>query len=107
MLDQRSHGVRLPATRAAAWLMAKGKVLGADFTVGTALDVANDLAAEEEKARLIAAGRPIGFSGDDYCENCDGWVPGHHRCACGNRRVDFVTSDYHTFENVSVQAEAY
>lgn len=96
------------ATRAVAWLMARGKILGTDFTVGNALDTANEIAAAEEKARMTAAGKPIAFSGDDEgCENCEGWIPGSRRCCCGNRRVDFATHDGHTFENVCVFAEAY
>lgn len=93
------------ATRAVAWLMARGKVLGTDFTVGTALGVANDIAAEEYKAKQN--GDPIPFDGDDNCENCAGWSPGSHRCECGNRRVSWSTHDGHTFESPCVYPEAY
>lgn len=93
--------------RAITWLLARGLVLGKDFTSEGALSRANDIAAEEEIARRKAEGGLHEFSGDDSCESCGGWDGESHRCDCGNRRVSWVTTGWHTFEEPSVTGEAY
>lgn len=93
------------AVRAVDWLRARGKEPGRDYEAGQAIDVANDLAAEEEQKRLVAGGR-VDFCGSDYCEGCDGWDGESRRCDCGNRRVNWTRHDHHTFETPAVYAEA-
>lgn len=93
--------------RAILFLAARGKALGADFTSANAVAVANDIARVEEIARRMAEGGPFEFSGDDNCEDCSGWDGESRRCACGNRRVSWVETDWHTFEDPSVRGEAY
>lgn len=100
---------------AVQWLLNKGKVLGVDFDVSDAVNVANDIAAEEEAARLIAAGGPYDFDGqncDGYGEGddwvgCSGWDGDSRRCNCGNRRVSWQPSWDHSFEHPSLRGEAY
>jgi len=94
------------AVRAVDWLRARGKEPGRDYEAGQAIDVANDLAAEEEQKRMVADG-PIEFCGDDTCEGCDGWDGESRRCSCGNRRVGWERGDGHTFETPYVYAEAF
>lgn len=93
--------------RAIAYLLARSKVIGKDFTAKDAVGAATEIARGEEQTRLIAS---VGngfmyFSGDDSCERCPGWNPSNHRCDCGNRRVSW--SHEGDFENLSVYAEAY
>jgi hypothetical protein len=92
-------------TAAVKWLLERGLVLGADFDVGNALDIANDKAAEEWKAAVEV--RWHSFGGDDNCENCSGWDGVSHRCDCGNRRVYWERDESHTFEKPSFNATAY
>lgn len=92
---------------AVVWLLEKGKKIGTDFTVDTAVAVANELASEEEIARLRQIGGWHEFSGNNCDGPCRGWDGRSHRCECGNRRVYFATTDYHTFKEPSVYGEAY
>ena len=47
----------------------------------------------------------------ECCDNCDTYVPGEHRCSCGNRRISlYVEISYFVKSNesfVSIQTEAY
>jgi hypothetical protein len=98
------------ATEAVAWLQGKGKKLGEDFTISQALEYANEIAFDEWAGEQAKSGNPIDFSGSDYCENCSGWIPGSHRCECGNRRVSWSTEwSSHSFKTPGegVYAEAY
>lgn len=92
--------------KAIAFLLARGKTLGADFSSANAVAVANQLAFEEEVARLMAEGGPFDFAGKN-CDECPGWDGDSHRCDCGNRRVSWVASDWHSFEDPDVRAEAH
>lgn len=91
---------------ATLWLTAKGKVLGVDFTGAGAVERADEIAFSEEVDRMRAAGGPFSFSGEDYCESCDGWDGESHRCNCGNRRVSWTTGYGHSFKAPYVVAEA-
>lgn len=93
--------------RAILWLEKRGKKLNEDFTVANAVDVANNIAMDEEIARQTAAGGLVEFCGSDDCENCGGWDMESRRCECGNRRVSWETGYGHSFENPYICAEAY
>lgn len=47
----------------------------------------------------------------ECCDHCDTYVPGEHRCSCGNRRINmYVEISYFADSNesfVSIQTEAY
>jgi hypothetical protein len=92
---------------AVKWLEARGKIQGTDFEIANAIEVANDLAYEQEAERLQEEGGMRSFSGDDSCENCGGWDGVSHRCECGNRRVSWAQGYGHSFKNPYVYAEAY
>ena len=90
---------------AGAFLSARGKVVGVDYEVHEAIDVANEMACDEEIAALKQGGGFISFGGDDNCKNCRGWDMSSHRCDCGNRRVGW--DHYGDFENMTVYAQAH
>ena len=92
-------------SRAVAWLLARGKVIGTDFTVGNAIGVATDIRSEEECEKVVKSGEIMSFDGEDYCEDCPGWRPGNHRCECGNRRVSLTWEG--DWESGYARAEAY
>lgn len=92
---------------AVTWLLARGKKIGVDFNVAEAVMIANELAYHDECKRLTDQGEFISFNGQNCDGPCDGWLPGSHRCDCGNRRVDFVQGNFHTFKEPSVTGEAY
>jgi hypothetical protein len=92
---------------AVIWLQERGKVLGTDFTLEDAVGQAEEIAFSEEVARRLNSGGPFSFSGDDFCEGCDGWDGVSRRCACGNRRVGWTAADWHTFKEPSIYAEAF
>ena len=89
------------------YLIQNGKIINEHFTIENAISKANDLAFELEVDKLNQDNTPIDFSGDDNCEDCVGWIPGSHRCDCGNRRVGWVMGWGHSFKQPSVYAEAY
>jgi hypothetical protein len=90
--------------RAIIFLQNKGKVLGVDFDLKTALETANELRFEELTQEQIAHGGVDDFCGMN-CDDCSGWDGIGHRCNCGNRRV-YWTYDGN-FENMYVYGEAY
>jgi hypothetical protein len=96
---------------AVVWLQARGKVLGKDFLLSTAIYVADSLAFDEEVARLTknCAGNYIDFNGQNCEGPCEGWNGVDRRCACGNRRVCWVMGWGYSFKNPSlgVIAEAH
>jgi hypothetical protein len=92
---------------AVQWLLAKGKKLGEDFAIIDAVDHANELAYDEEIARMKASGGFIDFNGKNCDGPCGGWDMSGHRCDCGNRRVSFTTGYSHSFKQPHVYAEAY
>ncbi len=91
------------------WLMERGFILGKDFELDCAIEKANWVAFEEEKNRTLNDHRGFFyFTGDEGCdESCQGWDGVSKRCDCGNRRVDWEMSDYHSFKEPSVIAQAY
>lgn len=89
------------------YLIQNGKIINEHFTIENAISKANDLAFELVVDKLNQDNTPIDFSGDDNCEDCAGWIPGSHRCDCGNRRVGWVMGWGHSFKQPSVYAEAY
>lgn len=96
-------------TDAISYLISKGKKIGDDFTTENAVDVANEVAYEEEVEKnkeLGRCGHLFEFSGSDYCENCGGWDGNSHRCECGNRRVCWTNYDF-DFRKPYIYAEAY
>jgi len=86
----------------------KGLEFGKDFNMERAIDVADDLAFQEEvKKRNEAIGFSyIGFSGQNCEDECAGWNPQDRRCECGNRRVSW-TNEYSDFRNMEIYAEAW
>ena len=95
--------------RAVAYLVANGKQAGADFGPDNAVEAADELAylleVEKAVAGLKANGGYTSFSGDDSCEDCEGWDGESRRCACGNRRVSWVSNG--DFESPSIYPEAW
>lgn len=90
---------------AGAFLSARGKAVGVDYEAHEAIDVANEIARDEEIAVREQGDGFISFGGDDNCENCRGWDMSSHRCDCGNRRVGW---DHHgDFERMTVYAQAH
>lgn len=90
---------------AVAYLTQRGKTLGTDYTLETAVSTANDIAREEYIAPL--KGIMNEFSGSDSCEGCSGWDGESPRCQCGSRRVGWVADYSHSFKNPLVYAEAH
>jgi hypothetical protein len=90
------------------YLLENGKVFGEDFTVETAIDVANEYSFDVAVSkREIQIGEGfIDFAGQNCEDECEGWNPSNRRCQCGNRRVSW-TSYYHSFKSPSVLAEAW
>lgn len=88
------------------YLLSHGKILGKDFSIKDASYVADSLAFELEKERVLKEKSWFSFSGDDYCENCSGWDGTSHRCECGNRRVGWEFGYDHSFKHPSIRAEA-
>lgn len=93
--------------RAIAWLLAKGKKLGEEFTSENAVQVADSIAYTEEVARRSEECGFINFSGQNCDGPCEGWDGKSHRCDCGNRRVDWTQGWNHSFEHPDIEAEAY
>jgi hypothetical protein len=93
--------------RAIAWLLAKGKKLGEEFTSENAVQVADSIAYTEEVARRSEECGFIRFSGQNCDGPCEGWDGKSHRCDCGNRRVDWTQGWNHSFEHPDIEAEAY
>jgi len=109
--------------QAVCWLLAKGKHYGADFTIETAVAVADNLAFDMRctelappvwYAELGCPGPESGvpsvwraFDGQNCEGPCLGWDGRSHRCQCGNRRVQWTAGSSHTFREPSVFAEAY
>lgn len=112
----REKAVDLLTTEAITWLISRGKVLGVDFTVSNAISIANSVACDEEIKRLSEGVDYHDFEGNN-CSDCGsdwndgkqclGWDGVSRRCECGNRRVSWETSDYHSFKNPHVRAVAY
>ena len=94
--------------KAIAYLVAHGKAIGTDFTLDNAVAMANslayDLAVAERQATMQGF---VDFDGDDGCETCKGWDGKDNRCDCGNRRVYWACSDWHTFEEPSIYPEVH
>lgn len=90
---------------AGAFLSARGKVVGVDYEPHSAIEVANEIAAEEAIAAQKKDGGFVSFGGDDNCEGCSGWDMSSHRCECGNRRVSWESDG--DFESMHVYAQAY
>jgi len=91
------------------FLQEHGKVIGIDFTLINAVNIANNLAAELEVNRRIEERCGyFDFDGTDTCdESCTGWDGESHRCSCGNRRVSWEADDYHSFKTPSIHAVSY
>lgn len=94
-------------TDAIKYLLDNGKSIGTDFTVNNAIECADELAYTLEVEKQRSQGGYINFSGDDYCEDCQGWDMSSHRCSCGNRRVSFTTGYGHSFKQPWICAEAH
>ena len=95
--------------QAIAYCLENGRTFGDALTVENAIQVANDIAFQNEVARReseIGDGY-IGFDGQNCEDPCEGWNPKDRRCQCGNRRVSW-TDDYSSdFRNMTIYAEAY
>lgn len=89
------------------WIQAEcpDKKLGTDFDVRTAIDEANSIAFWQEVNRLRATQDWHPFFGKN-CGECRGWDGESNRCECGNRRVEWVEGDSHSFKDPQVVAAA-
>ena len=92
--------------KAILWLMDRGLKLCVDFGTDNALDIANDLATEDETKKLSEDDGYFDFSGQN-CDDCPGWDGESNRCECGNRRVCWERADDHTFLEPHLEAVAY
>ncbi len=92
-------------TDAINYLLAKGKKLGEDFNSGNAVAIANELASILAIEEFSKNEGPYEFNGDSNCESCGGYIPGNHRCECGNRRVSMLYEG--DFKSGHVYCEAY
>lgn len=105
---QREDESRRLLNDAVQYLLNNGKRLISDFRIENAIEAANQLAFDLEVTRREGENAgPIEFSGDDSCDDCNGWVPGERRCECGNRRVSWGEGYGHSFQSPSIYAEAY
>lgn len=96
--------------KAILYLQDKGLKFCVDFGIDNCVEKANQVALDLEIKRLVDEGEYISFNGDDYCEDCAGWLPDElsSRCQCGNRRVSFDWDwDGLDFEHLYVYAVAY
>ena len=93
------------------FLEERGKVKDKDFEVKNAIDIANNVAFQEEVARRIKSledsGDYIDFNGNICDGPCEGWDGRSRRCQCGNRRVSWEAGFGFTFKNLDIYAEAY
>ena len=92
--------------RAILFLQKRNLKLGTDFKLEEAIYRANDIAYDEAITKAKEGGQLISFSGDDNCENCNGWDGESRRCSCGNRRVSWTQGWGFSFENPCIYAEA-
>ena len=80
--------------KAINWLSQHNFVVGEDFTIHGAIEMANTIAYEDEVKRLIneikVTGDFVTFWGNDCCEKeCAGWDGESNRCDCGASRVSW------------------
>lgn len=86
--------------RAVIYLIGKGKVLGTDFSLDDAYEVANSLAFDIEIKKQEGSTIPF-----DECDECNEWTVSDKRCSCGNRRVYWECDG--DFEDMNVYPGAY
>jgi len=106
---EREEERKRKVERAILWLQARGKRLGEDFHMESAIHVANDIAFDEEVKRCQEAGKAgtyYEFDGNDWCEECEGWDGVSRRCECGNRRVYWDMCDWSDFEDMQIHGVA-
>jgi hypothetical protein len=93
---ERADALKIKTERAVNFLIQRGKVLGRDFSIENAIDVANNIRYNEEVAaktkEMEELGDVIDFVGMN-CDDCPGWNGVDRRCACGNRRVYWESYD--------------
>jgi len=104
---ETSRAMETLTAEAILYLQSHGKVLGTDFTIGTALNEANHIAFDLAIKDKVKEGVLHSFSGEDNCENCGGWDGVSRRCECGNRRVSWTQGWGFSFKNPDLEAEAY
>jgi hypothetical protein len=109
--EKRKRDDDAKALRAVEFLASRGWVLsggvlknGERTWDGGALYLANETRKDDLIAEKLKDA-PIGFQGDDNCENCGGWDGESRRCECGNRRVGWSWDG--DFENMYVYGEAW
>lgn len=107
--QQKESEARLVNLKADAvlWLKENGKIQDKDFTLDNCIEIADNLAYEIEKERLIKIGGLFDFDGQNCDGPCNGWDGISGRCDCGNRRVSWTTGYGHSFKNPDVRGEAY
>jgi len=94
---------------AIAFCLNNEKRFGTDFTIENAIQVANDLAFQNEikKCNEEIGDGYISFSGQNCEDECAGWNPSDRRCECGNRRVCWNEGYSSDFRNMEIYAEAW
>ena len=109
LLKQREAEKTALVNEAIAFCLANGRTFGDGLSVETAVDIANDIAFqnEVEKREAEIGDGYIGFSGQNCEDECEGWNPQHRRCQCGNRRVSWADGYSSDFRNMEIYAEAY
>jgi hypothetical protein len=87
--------------RAIAFLLENGKKIIEDFTIESAIEVANEV-----KMEILTTQQSKGDASIDCpCDECSSWDGESRRCDCGNRRICWSSSG--DFENMYVYAEAF
>ena len=108
LLEKRKEEKEKLLELAILFLQERSRVLGKDFSIGEAIETANEIAFYEECEKIIKDSNGwIKFAGNDYCENCRGWDGKDKRCDCGNRRVSWEEDSSSTFMDPIVWAVAY
>ena len=113
LIKQEEDEQKKLTLRAIVWLIERGCILEKDFDLDTAIERANWLSFEQEKQTKLCTFSNIQkpdffiFEGKENCEeDCRGWDGISHRCDCGNRRVNWEMTDYHSFETPSIVGRA-
>lgn len=105
-LKLRKQALEHPLLQEAVqWLTEKGKILGKDYELVTALNVANLLAFDQEVSRMKATGGPFDIDNSTCREDCTGWDGENDLCECGARSVHWTEGYAHNFKNPQVIAE--
>jgi len=88
------------------YLLNKGLKFGYGFDILNVIYIAEHTHFQELFEQYLMKLEPISFNGQN-CDDCPGWIPGEHRCVCGNRRVELIQPDNFSIHTHYLIAEAY